>query len=117
METLVIDSYTVWGGSPLEDLFSVALRFIPIASPVPDKVGLGKAIPKSDDECRIAIEVIEQIIKRRNVDEILRSDPELYESTVKEKAILLQAAGFDIGRYVTYVKDVLRLPEPEFSRP
>ena len=112
METVAVDSYTIWSGSPIEDLFSVAIRFVPISSPARDPVGLGAAQPQKDDECRIALEIMDRLIHRRNVDEVFRDDKGLYERIVADKANLLKSAGFDLRLYVAQLVGPWKLPDP-----
>ncbi len=118
METMVIDCYTVFHGAAdgsdvhlrdpsVDDLVSVAIRFVPKRVVAYDPNGLGTARSQADSECRIALEAVKRMKERRRVEDCLREDEGIRQRIINEKMILLEGAGYARERYLEKVEEWL----------
>jgi hypothetical protein len=89
-------AYHVDPGSPCEDLVSIAMRFTPIIVAPPDPLA---PQPTVVDECETAVQVAKRASARKNLDDLLAGDSELYEALVAETEALLAAARYDVAGY------------------
>ncbi len=89
--------YRVDPDSAREDLVSFALRFEPVIAAPPD--ALSPTRPTAEDECRAAKAILRRSVKRKNVDTILRQQPDLLEDLIGETEQLLEKARYDVTDY------------------
>ena len=80
-----------------EDLISFALRFDPVIAPPPNP--LSPSAPPPEDECRIALAILESSARRRDVDAFLEQRPDLHEEMVGETERLLTEARYEVATY------------------
>lgn len=100
IEVKSVIGYRVEQGAPHEDLVSLALRFTPVFSLVPDAMGLSHRGQRVIvDECALATKVIRRIAKLANADVILQEKPELKAALVDATAGLLAIARYDPDAY------------------
>lgn len=103
VEVKSVLGYSVETTAECEDLISIALKFIPTFLPSEDALGLANAIRSNPDECKMAIQAIGQVSRRKNVDSILLGDETLNKEMIKESGALLELARYDVDAYYAWI--------------
>lgn len=99
VEARSVIGYRVHGGAETEDLISIAIRFTPTFVPGGDPVGLADNHADGPSECAIALQALNRVASRKNVDRILRDDPALNSDMADATARLLESARYDSDAY------------------
>lgn len=97
--------YRVYGKSQYFDMLSIVLRFEPVNSIPADFRGLASADPVLPSECAQAAKLPRRVLKIRDIDQELDSNPELRESFVDKAADLLQQARYNPDAYRRWAAD------------
>ena len=97
VELASTQGYRVDPSAPCEDLVSLAMRFTPVIAPSANP--LAPQAPTAIDECETAAGIAKRTSARKNLDEILGNDGELYEALTIETETLLTAARYDLAAY------------------
>lgn len=95
--------YRVVGSAPTTDLVSIALRFTPHPIPIADPLQLSNVSGKKLDECELAGKLLRRVAKQVDVDQVLASDPALFEEMARRTGQLLEAARYDATAYSAWV--------------
>ena len=99
MEARSVIGYRVDYGAEHEDLISLAVRFTPTFEPAEDPIGLAKSSTTALNECALAVQALNRIANRKDVDRILREDAKLNTQMVDAMADLLELARYDTAAY------------------
>jgi hypothetical protein len=99
VELKSVVGYHVEQDAPHEDLVSIAIRFSPVFSAVPDGLGLSQNHRAALDECHLAERILRRVAKRVDADAVLLEKPELKDAMVNATAKLLAVARYDADAY------------------
>jgi hypothetical protein len=101
VELASTQGYRVEPTATCEDLVSIAMRFTPVIAAPPDP--LAPQAPVAD-ECETAAHVAKRVSARKDLDDILAGNADLYEGLVAESEALLEAARYDIAGYRAWLR-------------
>jgi hypothetical protein len=90
------------------EMLSLAFQFQPRHTPPIDRDALSTIqmeVPKVPSELECALQIIGQVQKLLDADEVLRNDSALRMQMLNESADLLELAGFDRDKYLEWVKN------------
>jgi len=99
MEVKNAMGYKVKPEAEVEDMVSVALKFIPQHGVTQDSIKLASNSAKTLDECQLAASVATAISGLLDVDEYLADCPEIFEEMVTASSDILSAIGYDVTEY------------------
>ncbi len=95
--------YQVFQGTGCPDMMSMALRFTPLVAAGIDPAGLALADNVRVNECDAAVQFVRKFGRAVDVDEKLRTEPELRQTLINESAALLLEVGYDEQEYRRWV--------------
>lgn len=105
VEMLPSFSYTVEEGRGA-DMLSLSFSCVPIIEPRPDRTGISRAAsqapPPQLSETELAMNVLAEVLRVGDVDDILAKDGELKQKMVQQSMSLLESAGYDTSSYVSW---------------
>jgi hypothetical protein len=99
MEVKNVMGYKVKPEAEVEDMISVALKFIPQHGVTQDSIKLSSNSAKALDECQLAAAAATAINGLLDVDEYLAECPEIFEEMVTASSDILSAIGYDVTEY------------------
>jgi hypothetical protein len=103
LELKSVVGYRVTRDAEVVDLVSIALRFSPSTLVPPDPMGLASTSATPPDEGKVAVDSLKRVAKIKDVDAVLRDDPDLMQTVVGASANLLTLARYDRDRYLQWV--------------
>lgn len=106
IEVKSIIGYTVAKSSPCEDLVSIAIRFTPQMVAVHDPAGIIKPVARASNECKLSVQALKRVAKRKNADLELSADAQLRQRMADGMAGLLQDARYDRESFVNWLSSI-----------
>lgn len=108
VEVKSVIGYRVNLESECEDLISLALLFKPTMQATGDPLGLANQRSTGLDECESSAQALRRVVKRKDVDFILKENENLNSRMIDAMARLLELARYDPGAYRTWATTDLR---------
>jgi hypothetical protein len=105
LELKSVIGYRVEAGASSEDLFSLAIRFDPLFTPIADALDIANQENSQLNECVLATQVLNRVAGRKNADQILTADPGLNTEMVGATASLLEIARYDVSAFHQWCGD------------
>jgi hypothetical protein len=99
MEVKSLFGYRVNVGAKVEDMISIALRFDPIHTALPDASKLASIHVVAPDECELAAKATSKVNGLFDVDDYLASQKDIRDEMIDSMCALLELARYDIRKY------------------